>query len=117
MKLCDIDKFKSQNPNISISVFVMSNDKHNISPIGIANKMREKNIKLGLLTGENVEAHYFLIRDLSPLVFSQISKYKRKKLIFKSRQSALDKQKLVCQKFEPDHEKFPWGKKFKVYKI
>ena len=101
MKLCDIDKFKSQNPKISISVFVMSNDKHNISPIGIANKMREKNIKLGLLTGENVEAHYFLIRDLSPLVFSQISKYKGKKLIFKSclnpfsRQSALDKQKLV----------------------
>ena len=69
VKLCDIDKFETQNPDISISVFVMSNDNHNISPVRITSNMREKHIKLGLLTGENGEAHYFLIRDLSPLVF------------------------------------------------
>ena len=120
VKLCDIDKFEAQNPDISISVFVMSNDNLNISPIRRTNNVREKHIKLGLLTGENGEAHYFLIKDLAPFVFSQISKYKGKKLICESclnpfsRQSTLDKHQLVCKKFEPVHEKFPSGDRKRI---
>ena len=69
VKLCGIDKFETQSPDTSISIFVLSNDDHNISPIRITNNVREKHIKLGLLTGENGEAHYFLTKDLSPIVF------------------------------------------------
>ena len=100
LKLCDIDKFEAQNPDISISVFVTSNDNLDISPISTTNNVREKHIKLGLLTRENGEAHYFLIKDLSPFVFSQ-SKHKGKKLICESclnlfrLKSALDKHKLT----------------------
>ena len=115
VKLCDIDKFETQNPGISVSVFVLSGDNYNLSPIRIANKVCEKHIQLGLITGENGEAHYFLIKDLSHLVSTQISKHKEKKLICESclnpfsLQSALDKHKLICQKFAPVHERFPVG--------
>ena len=63
VKLCDIDEFETHNSDISISIFVMSNDDHNISPIHITNNVREKHIKWGLLTRENIEAYYFLIND------------------------------------------------------
>ena len=115
VKLCDIDKFETQNPGISVSVFVLSGDNYNLSPIRIANKVCEKHIQLGLITGENGEAHYFLIKDLSHLVSTQISKHKEKKLICESclnpfrLQSALDKHKLICQKFASVHERFPVG--------
>ena len=78
VKLANINKFETQNPCNSESVFVLANNNYNLAPLSIANKRCENHIKLGLLTGKNGETHYFLIKNLSALVSSQISKYKGK---------------------------------------
>ena len=75
VNLSDIDKFENQNPDISISVFVLNNNSLKVTPIRVAETIRKTHIRLGLLTGENGELHYFLIKNLSTFIGSQVSRY------------------------------------------
>ena len=74
VKLRDIDQFERQYPDISVSVFVLSNDDFNISPIRITDTIRKTHIRLGLITGENGERLYILIKNLLALVGTQINR-------------------------------------------
>ena len=83
VNLSDIDKFENQNPDISISVFVLNNNSLKVTPIRVAETIRKTHIRLGLLTGENGELHYFLIKNLSGFVGSQINRRTNRKLFCK----------------------------------
>ena len=102
--LKDIDRFEKQNQNISVSVFGL--DKGNLSPMRIADTIRSTHVQLGMLNAASGKSHYFLIKDLSALVGSQISRHNGRKLICERclnpfhLQSALDKHIEVCAKFK-----------------
>ena len=96
-----IDRFESQNPNISISVFGYNQDKR-VYPLKVSNFTGcEHDISLMLLKdGEN--SHYCLIKNMSALFASQINNHKGTRNIclnclnsFKCKQS-LDKHKEYC---------------------
>ena len=97
----DIDRFESQNPNISISVFGYNQDER-VYPLKISNFTGcEHDITLMLIKdGEN--SHYCLINNMSALLASQINNHKGTRNIclnclnsFKCKQS-LDKHKEYC---------------------
>ena len=97
----DIDRFESQNPNISISVFGYNQDER-VYPLKISNFTGcEHDITLMLIKdGEN--SHYCLINNMSALIASQINNHKGTRNIclnclnsFKCKQS-LDKHKEYC---------------------
>ena len=102
VSLKDIDKFEKQNPSISItvlgyedkSVYVLRNSE---------NTNREHDVVLLLIEGVN---HYYLIKDLSRLLSSQVSKHHGKKYFCKrclnpfNNQKALDKHKEYCSNNE-----------------
>ena len=48
VNLSDIDKFENQNPDISISVFVLNNNSLKVTPIRVAETIRKTHIRLGL---------------------------------------------------------------------
>ena len=75
VKLADINQFQGQNPSILVSVFILANDNYNLAPTRIGNKRCENHLQWGLLTGKNGETHYFLIKNFSALVSTQISKH------------------------------------------
>ena len=97
----DIDRFESQNPNISISVFGY-NQNERVYPLKVSKYTGcEHDINLMLIKdGEN--SHYCLIKNMSALLASQINNHKGTRNIclnclnsFKSIQS-LDKHKEYC---------------------
>ena len=94
---------------------MLNNNSLKVTPIRVAETIRKTHIKLGLLTGENGELHYFLIKNLSAFVGSQISSHHARKLFCERClnpfrvQSALDKHMLSCSKFKPVREIFPEG--------
>ena len=71
----DIDRFESQNPNISISVFGYNQDER-VYPLKISNFTGcEHDITLMLIKdGEN--SHYCLINNMSKLLSTQINNHK-----------------------------------------
>ena len=74
--LKDIDKFENQNPTLSITVF--GYDRKIVYPIKNSdNTDREHNIVLILIKEEGVN-HYCLVKNLSRLLLSQVSKHKEK---------------------------------------
>ena len=77
VKLPDIHKFECLNSNISIAVFGYDeNDK--VVPLWVSkNKNRLYKINLLLIENRGV-SHYCLIKDISKLVSSQVSKHKGK---------------------------------------
>ena len=100
VSLKDIDKFESQNPSISIRVFEY--DKKSVQTLRNSNNTnREHNVNLLLIEGEGVN-HYCLVKDLSRLLSSQVSKHNGKKYFCLrclnpfNNQKALDKHKEYC---------------------
>ena len=76
VSLKDIDKFENQNPTLSITVF--GYDRKIVYPIKNSdNTDREHNIVLILIKEEGVN-HYCLVKNLSRLLLSQVSKHKEK---------------------------------------
>ena len=76
VSLKDIDKFENQNPTISITVF--GYERKIVYPLRNSdNTDREHNIILILIKEEGVN-HYCLVKNLSRLLSSQVSKHKEK---------------------------------------
>ena len=74
--LKDIDKFENQNQTVSITVF--GYDRKIVYPLKNSdNTDREHNIVLILIKEEGVN-HYCLVKNLSRLLLSQVSKHKEK---------------------------------------
>ena len=103
--LKDIDKFERQNPNISITVF--GYDGKIVYPLKNSNNNtdREHKITLMLIEQDGVK-HYCLVKDLSRLLSSQVSKHNGKKYFCDrclnpfNNQEALDKHKKYCVEYE-----------------
>ena len=77
VRLEDIDKFERQNPSISITVF--GHEEKGVYPLRNSNNTdREHKIILALIERDGVK-HYCLVKNLSRLLSSQISKHDGKK--------------------------------------
>ena len=77
VSLKDIDKFENQNPTISITVFGYK--EKGVHPLRNSDNMdREHKIRLMLIEKHGVQ-HYCLVKDVSRLLSSQISKHNGKK--------------------------------------
>ena len=77
VSLKDIDKFERQNPSISITVFEY--DKKSVNALrNSKNTNRKHNVILLLIKEEGVN-HYCIVKDLSRLLSSQVSKHNGKK--------------------------------------
>ena len=104
VSLKDIDKFERQNPSISIMVFEY--DKKSVQTLRNSNNTnREHNVILLLIKEEGVN-HYCLIKNLSRLLSSQVSKHNGKKYFCMrclnpfNNQKALDKHEEYCGNHE-----------------
>ena len=104
VSLKDIDKFERLNPSISITVF--GYDEKCVYPLRNSNNTnREHDIILILIKEEGVN-HYCLVKNVSRLLSSQVSKHDGKKYFCKrclnpfSSQKALDKHEEYCGNHE-----------------
>ena len=104
VSLKDIDKFERQNPSISITVFGYK--EKGVYPLRNSDNInREHDIVLALIEKDGVK-HYCLVKNLSRLLSSQISKHNGKKYFCVrclnpfNNQKALDKHKEYCGKHE-----------------
>ena len=104
VSLKDIDKFERQNPSISITVF--GYDEKSVCPLRNSNNTnREHDIILILIKEEGVN-DYCIVKNLSRLLSSQVSKHDGKKYFCKrclnpfSTQKALDKHEEYCGNHE-----------------
>ena len=78
VSLKDIDKFERQNPSISITVFEY--DEKSVRPLRNSNNTnREHDVILLLIKEEGVN-HYCLVKNLSRLLSSQVSKHNGKNI-------------------------------------
>ena len=100
VSLKDIDKFESQNPSISITV--LGYEGKRVYPLRNSNNTnREHDVILILIEEEGVN-HYCLVKNLSRLLSSQVSKHDGKKYFCKrclnpfNTQKALDKHEEYC---------------------
>ena len=76
VSLKDIDKFENQNPTISITVFGYK--EKGVHPLRNSDNMdREHKIRLMLIKKDGVQ-HYCLVKNVSRLLSSQVSKHKEK---------------------------------------
>ena len=71
VKLREIDKFEKLNPRISINVFGYEGK---VSPLRISKLQREITINLLLIHDER-ETHYCVIKNMSRLLRSQVTKH------------------------------------------
>ena len=104
VSLKDIDKFEKQNTSISITVFEY--DKKSVNALrNSKNTKREHNVILLLIKEEGVN-HYCLVKNLSRLLSSQVSKHDGKKYFCMrclnpfNNQKALDKHEEYCSNHE-----------------
>ena len=100
VSLKDIDKFESQNPSISITV--LGYEGKRVYPLRNSNNTnREHDVILILIEEEGVN-HYCLVKNLSRLLSSQVSKHDGKRYFCKrclnpfNNQKALDKHEEYC---------------------
>ena len=100
VSLKDIDKFERQNPSISITVLGYEG-KSVCTHRNSNNTNREHDVILILIEEEGV-SHYCLVKNLSRLLSSQVSKHNGKKYFCKrclnpfNTQKALDKHEEYC---------------------
>ena len=104
VSLKDIDKFERQNPSISITVFGYK--EKSVYPLRNSDNInREHDIVLALIEKDGV-LHYCLVKNVSHLLSSQVSKHDGKKYFcvrcFKpfNNQKALDKHEEYCSNHE-----------------
>ena len=104
VSLKDIDKFERQNPSISITV--LGYEGKSVCTLRNSNNTnREHDVILILIEEEGVN-HYCLVKNLSRLLSSQVSKHDGKKYFCKrcsnpfNTQKALDKHEEYCSNHE-----------------
>jgi len=110
----DIDKFERLNPRIAINVFGYEEKK--IYPLRISKLKREMPINL-LLIHDGERSHYCLIRDMSRLLGSQVTKHEESVVFclrclnhFQSEDS-LTNHEIYCSDNEELRIEMPNGKK------
>jgi len=74
VKLSNVSKF-AKRTNMSINIYCYNNGC--IAPLEVTDKEKEKHVDL-LYLKDNAHIHYCLIQNLSRLVKSQVTKYKKK---------------------------------------
>ena len=75
-KVKDLDKFHDQNPNISVSVFILTNQSDLKSILLLKpykGNLRQYHIDL-LLINNKKNSHYILIKDINTLLSKQRNK-------------------------------------------
>ena len=77
VRICDIGKFEKNNPDISITLFGLT-ETHDLFPVRVAETQKEHHIQLLYLSNTRT-SHYVLVKSLSALVYHQISKHKKQK--------------------------------------
>lgn len=80
--LKDITKFESNNPTISINVYMFESNNNKIRTLRLTKNVKKNHIHLLLLTesdGDTQKSHYCWIKKLSALLNDQITKNTRKK--------------------------------------
>lgn len=117
VKITDINKFEKSNSSISINLFGYEKDqKHEeIFPLRITvHKNRKNHVNLLMLTNEQGNTHYCLVKDLSRLL-SYSTKHNGKKFycIFClhrfSNKSLLDKHEPICAPYGVQKTRLPYG--------
>ncbi|KYN00049.1 hypothetical protein ALC62_09194 [Cyphomyrmex costatus] len=93
MTLSQIKKFENLN-DISINVYAI---EEGIVPIRLADQKRSKHVNL-LYVEDDIAGHFVLIKDLSRLVSSQISKKNNRKYFCDSSSSKLELHSTDCGK-------------------
>ena len=76
VSLKDIDKFENQNPTISITVF--GYDGKIVYPLKNSNNTDREHIIRLMLIEQDGEKHYTWVKNVSPLLSSQVSNHKEK---------------------------------------
>ena len=71
----DVDRFESQNPDISISLLGY-NENDRVYPLKISKYTKRKNNIVLLLIKDGENSHYCLVKNLSALMTSQINTHK-----------------------------------------
>lgn len=79
VNLCDVGKFEQLN-DISVNLFGVGN-KEIIGPLYFTKQRRAKHVNLLLISDNQGNSHYCLIKNLSRLVSSQINSHKNAKFI------------------------------------
>ena len=74
----DIDRFESQNTNISISVLGY-NKEERVYPLRISKYTRRKHDIVLLLLKDGEKSHYCLVKNISALLSSQINNHEHKR--------------------------------------
>ena len=78
VRLQDINRFESLNPNISITVCGYGDEKKKVYPIRVNEEFNRPNKINLLLIERDGNTHYCLIKNLSRLLSSQVSKHNGK---------------------------------------
>ena len=101
----DIDRFESQNPNISISVMGYNEDER-VYPLKISKYTGCEHDIILLLIKDGENSHYCLVKNMSALIYSQINRHKEARNIclncfnsYNTKQT-LDKHKEYCHNNE-----------------
>ena len=116
----DIDKIEAQNASISINIYGL--DGVDIFPLRISSLIREKHIRL-LLISNKTNMHYICITNLSSMVGTQINAHKGSKYIcdrcintFQS-EMVLEKHFEICSESNPVREFYPQNEVKKFTKV
>ncbi|XP_022777903.1 uncharacterized protein LOC111319374 [Stylophora pistillata] len=123
MEVKSIGRFEKLNPGITVNVYMFED---RLNPLRVSSeapglRSSKTHIDLLLIT-EGDKKHYCLIKNLSRLVSSQLSKNKNKKFICRrclnyfGTQRVLDKHDELCRDHEAVREKMPKADTFLSFK-
>ncbi|PFX20964.1 hypothetical protein AWC38_SpisGene14564 [Stylophora pistillata] len=110
MEVKDIHRFEKLNPEIRVNVYMYNN---RLNPLRVSSITHAVNVVDLLLITEGDKKHYCLIKNLSRLVSSSLSKNEHKKFICRrclnyfGSQRVLDTHSELCQNHEAVREKMP----------
>ncbi|PFX22887.1 hypothetical protein AWC38_SpisGene12595 [Stylophora pistillata] len=119
MEVKDIYRFETLNPGIAVNVFGY---ERGLYPIRVSNVEKVNTRIRLLLISEEEKKHYCLIKSMSRLISSQLSKNGHKKFIcdrclnYFGSQKVLDTHDELCRDHEAVREKMPKPKTFLFFK-
>ena len=122
----DIHRFERLNPGVTVNVYMFQTDGYildrKVKPLRVSNVESDKPRIHLLLISDGEKQHYCLIKDLSRLVSSDLSKNQHKKFIcerclnYFGSQKVLDTHSELCREHEAVREKLPPAGTFLSFK-
>ena len=110
-RIRDISRFEKNNPNISVGIIAVGEEKE-LFPVRVPNEKRQNHVDLLLLTTED-NSHYVTILNKASLLRSQLTKRENKTffcdycLCHFTTQKVLDDHTNLCMKHEPHRAVYP----------